>query len=127
MIHDIIAIIHTSAQSYWLSEACKIPAGDRNVTVWSSVTVTVSCCPSRNSSAGHARFNVRPVAKMSSAPKENSCNSTANKTAPPPSDDRSFEEKMAASKTYDEALEHYWEDYEENPDYWESDEDYIGG
>ena len=74
-----------------------------------------------------ARRATNSAAKMPSAPKDNSCNSTANKTPPPPTDDRTLEEKMVASKTYDEGMEHYWEDYEENPDYWESDEDYVGG
>ncbi|KAL3143131.1 hypothetical protein ABBQ38_003400 [Trebouxia sp. C0009 RCD-2024] len=59
---------------------------------------------------------------MSSAPKNESRNDATDKP-----DDRTFEEKLAASKTYDEALEHYYADYEDNPDYWESDEDYIGG
>ena len=69
-------------------------------------------------------IDVPPVTKMSSAPKTSRNNAPNDK---PPIDDRTFEEKIATSKTYDEAMEHYWEDYEENPDYLESDEDYIGG
>ena len=43
-----------------------------------------------------------------------------------PADDRDFAKKTADCKSYEEQLEVYWADCEENPDYWESDEDYVG-
>ncbi len=33
---------------------------------------------------------------------------------------------MAHRRSYEEKLEDHWADCEENPDYWESDEDYVG-
>ena len=41
-------------------------------------------------------------------------------------DNRTFEDRMAENRSHEEKMEVYLADYEENPDYWESDEDYVG-
>ncbi len=60
---------------------------------------------------------------MSSAPKTDA---TSKSTQPEqPAKDRDFAEKMDACKSYEEKMELYWADYEEDPDYWEGDEDCV--
>lgn len=44
-----------------------------------------------------------------------------------PQDNPRIDPAALNSKMYEKPLEEYWLDYENNPDYCESDEDYIGG
>ena len=64
---------------------------------------------------------------MSSTPRTESPNNAAGHTAPPV-DNRDLKENLADSRSYQEKLEDYWPwaYYEENPDCWEGDEDYVG-
>jgi len=72
-------------------------------------------------------FAFRLARPRSSKPQSEARKDAASRTTQPkePADDREFAKKVADCKSYEEQLEVCWADYEENPNYWESDEDYV--